>query len=176
MQLLFMLPMILNFSESVADTWTRHLIFYLAQIISYYFLDNFISNEEGGDKANIKPNQTLMVVPFIFKAETPLAKWFEYLTDQGIEHFLTLPLLFWTVTMVRIKSVYLTNTNVKKFIYWTVTATTALTVAHMGEFLIESQKFFPVFEGETFEIIEHGLYIVGLFCFWFGLTKLPATK
>ncbi len=170
-QLLFLLPMVLNFDESLADTWARHLIFYTAQITLFFFLNSFINFNENKQNFTSKNLTAFTVVPLAASNDSNIFRWFRYITVQGIEHFLALPLLFLTVTMVRLKIINIAQSAKRNFINWTVIGVSTLTMIHVAEFLIESQKLVHV-EESTFELLEHGLFLVGIGCFFIAVLKL----
>lgn len=173
MQILFLLPMVLNFDETATDTWARHIIFYIGQILLFFFLDDLLQIYNKNYDSVGKNTPAFTVIPFAIGTTSPVQKWFHYLTEQGLEHFLPVPLLFLTLTIIRVRYPQVTNTAIKHALNFTIAAAVSITLIHVGEFVVESQHWIPVLEGEVFEILEHGLFLVGLLFFLAGLLKLP---
>lgn len=169
----FILPMVMPFGETRTDTWMKHLLFYNGQFSLYMYLTHLIKSFKPASSENTptKPPPSIAVAALISTQGTE--SWYNFLTDQGLEHFLALPLLFLIVTVIHIQYQYITDQAFKTVLNLCIAACTTLVMIHVGEFVVESQHILPFMEGDPVEITEFIWYFVALILFWFSIKKLP---
>lgn len=151
--------------DRIFDTWFKHGLFYASQIFFLLFLNRF--SEEGGAPPSMPvPASALAAIGAPYASSTP--SFLSFLTEQGLSHFLTLPVFFYLFVQVRIKSMYTDNPNVKKFLRLMFYAMASFMLIHFLEFFIESKRLLPALSGDLMEYLEIGLYLAGLAILWRG--------
>ncbi len=162
----FFLSTILFFPEGRINDWLKHIPFYFGQFLLYLFLVNIIEAYSPIEKKpQSSPQPRLAVLPVGF------VNWFNFLTDQGLQHVITLPLFFLIVTVVRIQYLYIESPAFKTVLNLFMAAGGALVMIHIGEFVVESQGWLPFLE-ELIEIIEFLWYYLALILIGLGVSKL----
>ncbi len=166
------MPMILPFTESHRDMWMKHFFFYTGQVAYYVYLTYLIdlydpstSDKETAPKLTMNPVALLSF--------SSVKSWFSYLTDQGLQHFLTLPFLFLIISIIRTRYPYISDGKLKKALIFCLAAGAVLVMIHVGEFVVESQKWLPMFEGDPIEISEFCWFLLSLLFFGLSLMSLP---
>ncbi|MEK7519723.1 MAG: hypothetical protein AAB581_00550 [Patescibacteria group bacterium] len=181
MFLFFFLSTILFGEEGGRNEWTRHTLFYAGEIFFYLFLVNLIKRYYREDKplgsGFVTTTGTYAAAaggPALVSGSDGIS-WvtgmYEFLTEQGLQHLLTLPLI-----IIIIYSIDVRWTNMSKTLRGVVNpfviAVIGLVAAHVFEFIIESQGFLPILDGEPVEYIEFGCYYFGLIFFAAGMYRL----
>lgn len=173
------------------EEWYKHIPFYLSQIFFYLFLrrivklnfsfnskkvnKNIVERFDEAIKQNILPCLSLSSVSRSSVWQQPLSSvWFKFLTQEGLQHILTLPVLFLIIAIVRIEYFYIESHTLKKILNFFMFAAGMFVMIHISEFLVESQKLLPIIdpEGEFIEMIEFFWFYLGLLFFSFGIRKL----
>jgi hypothetical protein len=159
----FFLSAMLFFPEGRINDWLKHIPFYFGQLLFYFWLENIFgktSRTQAGGLAQA------VVVP----TTGGFIEWFNYLTDQGLQHILTLPFLILIVAVIKVRFGYI-QSNLKTTLNILLLAATALTMIHVGEFVVESQNWLP-FLVEWIEQIEFLWYYLALGLFALGVKRL----
>lgn len=162
----FFLSTVLFFPEGRINDWLKHIPFYFGQFFLYLFLANIIEAYSPiSKKPQSSPQPQLALIPGGF------SNWFNFLTDQGLQHLITLPFLFLIVTVIRIQYLYIESAAFKSALNLFMLAGTALVMIHMGEFVVENHGWLPFLE-EAIEVIEFLWYYLGLILIGFAVSKL----
>jgi hypothetical protein len=169
-------------SDSRSLLWERHIPVYIGQIWFYLFITEFskkyieIETAEVKDKGFVLKQNILVLLPIV--AFVSGFSWFQYLTDEGLPHILTLPLFVVVFSLTRLRIAVYESTYIKAVRYFTAAAG-ALILIHVSEFIMESQKMFPSldrFKGD-FEFV---WYLLGAFFYFIALRsyfrQLKTTK
>ncbi len=158
--------------DRIFDTWFKHGLFYASQIFFLLFLNRF-SDEESLPPAAMPPIPAVLsagAIPYAYSTSTP--SFLSFLTEQGLSHFLTLPMFFYLFVQVRIKSIYTDSADVKRFLRHMFYAMASFMLIHFLEFFIESKRLLPALSGEPMEYIEMSFYLLGIALLWFGFRSL----
>lgn len=173
MILFFIFPMVLPFGETRTDTWMKHLLFYSGQFSLYMYLTHLIESYKPKTENEAAPQTPPIAAAAGIMSLHGTETWYNYLTDQGLEHFLTLPLLFLIMTVIRIQYHYIADRAFRGALNLCIVACCALVMIHVGEFVVESQHLMPFMEGEPIEITEFMWYFIALILFFISVKKLP---
>lgn len=173
--LLFFLSSTLFFSEEgLANDWTKHSLFYIGQLFFYFFLSNLIKsyfkNEEIKEDS-ARRGAGHAVAPAVIAVPLSFTDWFSFLTQQGLQHILTVPIFLLIVTIVRIQYLSIESKHFKQALNLFLWAALALLLIHIGEFMIESQELIPSL-AEKSEFIEFLWFYLGMLLFYMGMKKL----
>ena len=191
MMLLFFLLSTLFFNHTGAlNDWLKHILFYIGQFFFYLFLYYLIrfyfrkkeqkesSQHEhadatqtpaAGDEARIKQPSIPSTMAAGFGIST--IDWFAFLTEQGLQHILVLPIFFLIVIIVRVQYLSIESAHFKQALNLFLWAGLNLMMIHTGEFFIENQNFIP-FLTDKIETIEFLLFYLGILFLNLGMKKL----
>lgn len=179
----FFLSMVPLSANNILDTWLKHIMFYIGQFFFYLFVVALIA---GYDKSSNNAFETstpknpftggkggvVAVAGMTSMTYLGVREWIEFITDQGIQHILTLPLLLLIITTIEIRYIFVTSKTFRSMLNTFVLAATSLMAIHFMEFIVESQELIPLLDGNPSEILEFGLYYLGLFFFIRGVSQL----
>ncbi len=160
----FFLSTILFFPEGRINDWLKHIPFYFGQLLFYLWLENIFgktSRTQAGGLAQA------VAVP----TTGGFIEWFNYLTDQGLQHIITLPFLILIVAAVRVRFGYIASSHLKTTLNIILLAAASLTMIHVGEFVVESQAWLPFLES-SIEVIEFLWYYLALGLFAISVKRL----
>ena len=165
MLIFFFLSTMLFFPEGRINDWLKHIPFYIGQFLFYLWLES-IFGKVSQSQSQTKEVAAAAALP----ATGGLVDWFNFLTDQGLQHIITLPFSILIIAIIRVRFTYI-STHLKSTLNILILAAISLTMIHVGEFVVESQAWLPFLE-EWIEIIEFLWYYLGLGLFAFGVKKL----
>lgn len=179
----FFLSTVLFGADSLSDTWLKHILFYIGQFFFYLFVVALIagydkSSNDAFDVSTAKNPFTgdgrgaLAVAGMTSMTDSGVGDWIDFITDQGIQHMLTLPLLLLIITTVEIRYVFVTSKAFRSVLNTFMFAAAALMTIHLMEFIVESQKLIPFLDGDLNEVLEFIWYYFGLFFFVRGIFLL----
>lgn len=171
---LFILSTALSFSQGRLNDWIRHIPFYGGQLVLFLLVKELII--EYGNKKN---NSSQQVVPALFLGGSSyfgIGDFISYLTDQGIQDILTLPLTILVGMYVWVRYPYIENASLKKALLFFVSGGSLLTLIYVLEFFIDAQNIMPFLVGFPLTISGFALYYLALFCFGMGVGKLSYQK
>lgn len=164
----FFLSTILFFPEGRINDWNKHIPFYIGQLLFYFWIESIF------DKPTQSQSQTKTVAAAAaIPATGGFVEWFNFLTDQGLQHVITLPFLILIIAIIRVRFAYI-PTHLKSTLNILIVAALSLTIIHVGEFVVESQNWLPFLE-EWIEIIEFLWYYLALGLFAIGVKRLAKT-
>lgn len=176
--LLFFLFSTLFFNEKGGlNDWLKHVLFFIGQFFFYLFLSYIIrlyfkkeeqkesSQHERADMPHIPP--PAMTAGFGIST----TNWFAFLTEQGLQHILVVPIFFLIVIVVRVQYLSIESAHFKKVLDLFLYAATSLLMIHVGEFLVENQKLISSLT-DKIELIEFLLFYLGMLFFYLGMKKL----
>lgn len=169
MLIFFFLSTILFFPEGRINDWNKHIPFFIGQILFYFWLENIFKQPS----TNQVQNQTNVHVVG-FTATGGLVEWFNFLTDQGLQHIITLPFSVLIVTIIKVRFSYIQSAYLKNTLNIFTLAIISLTMIHIGEFVVESQAWLPFLES-SIEVIEFIWYYLALSLFAIGIKRLAQT-
>lgn len=165
MLIFFFLSTMLFFPEGRVNDWLKHIPFYIGQFLFYLWLESIF-----GNPSQSQSQTKTIVAAAALPATGGFVDWFNFLTDQGLQHVITLPFSILIIAIVRVRFAYI-PTHLKSTLNILVLAALSLTMIHVGEFVVESQAWLPFLE-EWIEIIEFLWYYLALGFFAFGVKKL----
>lgn len=166
----FFLSTILFFPEGRINDWMKHLPFYVGQLFFYFFLSSLLSEYTPPNNSVPSPKPivptTQIAASFIGSG---IDEWFNFLTDQGLQHFLAVPLFLLVMMNIQIHFPSIKDAIFRRILTIFLIAGTCLTMIHLGEFIVEAQDWMPFLEGNPIEIIEFIWYYSAVILFIFGL-------
>lgn len=182
MLLFFFLSTILFAHESLLDTWIKHILFYIGQFFFYLFIVSLISYYEKPTSnqhtslfsKNLfsTKDKSLVALGVTSMTNSGIKDWIDFITDQGIQHMLALPLLLLIITTIEMKYIFLKSNALRAALNTFMFAAAALMLIHLMEFIVESQKLLSFLDGDINEILEFCWYFLGLFFFVRGIYQL----
>jgi hypothetical protein len=158
-------------SDSRSLLWERHIPVYIGQIWFYLFITEFskkyieIETAETKQTGTVMKQNLLVLLPII--AFVSGFSWYQYLTDEGLPHILTLPLFTIVFSLTRLRIAVFESTYIRAVRYFTFAAG-ALILIHVSEFILESQKMFPKLDAYMGDF-EFVWYALGAFFYFIGL-------
>lgn len=171
---LFILSTALSFSQGRLNDWIRHIPFFGGQLVLFLLVKELIY--EYADKKN---NSLKQVVPSLFLGGSSyfgIDDFISYLTDQGIQDILTLPLTILVGMYVWVRYPYIQNAALKKALLFFVGGASLLTLIYVLEFFIDAQNLVPFLADFPLKLSGFVLYYLALFCFGMGVGKLSYQK
>lgn len=161
---LFVLSSALSFSSAQLNDWIAHVPFYGGQLVLFLLVKELIS--EYGRKRE--------AASWIIGggAYFGVNDWISYLTDQGIQDILTLPLTILAVVYVGVRFQYIENKSLKKALVFFLLGASSLTMVYVINFFVEAQGVLPFLSGLPIQIIGFVLFYISLFLFALGIGKL----
>lgn len=162
----FLLSAVLFFPEGAMSEWAKHSLFYLGQVLFYFFLNRLIA------KRITTPARPTSALPTLAAAGAPV-EWFTFITDLGLQHIITLPFLFLIITFIRIQYSFVSSSAIKPMLNIFMLAGFFLTMIHVGEFVVESLGLFPMLEGNPIEITEFFWFYMAMGTYWYAISLLP---
>lgn len=170
MLIFFFLSTILFFPEGKINDWIKHVPFYIGQILFYFWLESIFNQPSQGQ------SQTkTMAQAGVLSAAGGFTEWFNFLTDQGLQHVITLPFTILIIAIMKVRFAYIESSHLRFTLNIFILAVLSLTMIHVGEFVVESQNWLPFLE-EWIEIIEFLWYYLGLGLFAIGVKRLAKTS
>lgn len=177
---LFFLP-----EDGAAAEWLRHLPFYIGQVLFVIFVTYIIryhyelpestAERTPLDKSGQLPTSlAAMSLPFL--SLEGIGSGLRILTDEGMQHFLTLPIFLVVLAVVRAQFPYIHSKGVRQALKFFTWAAGALTMIHISEFIVENQELIPFLEGDPIELIEFFWFYLALFLFVVGIKRLPSIE
>jgi len=161
---LLLMSQIISYPDERVYEWVSHIPFYISQVCFYHLLDTLIKR---------------YVAFASMKHATPLTKsrisafgLFPFLTDQGLQHILALPLFFLIFTMVRIRLLVIKSQNLQTIMSRYVIAGLCFAMIHVAKFLIENQKIVSFVSDAHMEIFGATCFCIGLFYMYLAASKL----
>lgn len=179
MLICYLTSTILFFLEGTRNEWLKHLPFYTGQIFFYLFLSALLAKKYRFEKT-LKTRVSLLPLFFIVANNPPkdiqthadiTNGWLEFVTTQGLQHMLTLPFFVLIASTVRVYSREIPR-KLRPIGNYFLLAGLALTMIHIGEFLVESHGLFPKLNGDPIEVIEIGWFWVASGLLFVALNKL----
>jgi len=166
----FFLSTVLYFPEGVLNDWYKHVPFFTGQILFYFFLQEVIRFYS---ESNPTSRGEVYVAAGVSGAASTvgIADWFSFITEEGLQHIITLPLLLMVVIFSRLHFGSIKSKSVKHILNICIFAGFFLTVIHVGEFVVEAQGLLPMLES-SIEIIEFLWYYLALIMFGVSIHKL----
>lgn len=176
MILSFFSSTILFFPEGRINDWIKHVPFFIGQLFLYYFLSSLLTKYTHAETAPSTPRPTVPAsgAPFSVGALAATDDWFNFLTDQGLQHFLAVPLFFVIVTNIRLHYPQIRSALFRSILNLSLLAGASLTMIHLGEFIVESQHLLSFLEGDPIEIIEFLWYYAACVLFFIMLKKMSS--
>ena len=179
----FLLSAVLFSNDNVLGTWLKHALFYIGQFFFYLFMVALITdhNKSSGDAFETSAPKNpftnggrgaLTAAGMTSMTDSGTGYWIDFITDQGMQHMLTLPLLLFVIMAIEIRYIFVTSKAFRSVVNAFMLAAAALMTVHLMEFIVESQGLMPFLEGDPIEILEFGWYYLGLFFFARGIFKL----
>lgn len=150
----------LLYPENEVGNWLRHIPFYMGQIVFYFFLRRIITVYEnvGGE------SEDSLAPPKEFTHQiVGTWGWASFLTQQGLQHILTVPLFFLVLTTVQIYKGIVRSPYLKSCLHLLLIASCFLTMIHIQEFVVHSQHWITFIHHEVLQYLE---------LFWFGSALL----
>lgn len=169
MLIFFFLSTILFFPEGKINDWLKHIPFYIGQFLFYLWLESIFGKTNSQSQSQTKVVAQAATLP----AAGGLAEWLNFLTDQGLQHIITLPFSILIIAIIKVRFDYI-PTHLKSTLNILILAVLSLTMIHVGEFVVESQAWLPFLES-SIEVIEFLWYYLALGLFAFGVKKLAQT-
>lgn len=184
---IFTASLVIFSGEGLIYEWSWHVCFYSAQVIFYFFIVELINSfhvreESENQHPNIEPANMIILGMSMAKgmetAKNPvgLRDWFAFLTDQGLQHIITIPLFFLIITLIKIQRAYIQTPQYRSILNIFLVGEAMLVMIHVGEFLIESQKLIPQLNGYPNEILEFVWFIMAILSFALGVKKLSSLQ
>ncbi len=167
MLIFFFLSTMLFFPEGRVNDWLKHLPFFIGQLLFYFWLVSIFGKSS---QPKTKGTAHAVAVP----ATGGFTEWFNYLTDQGLQHIIALPFLILIIAVVRVRYAYIQSSYLKSTLNLLLLAAGFLTMIHVGEFVVESQGWLPFLE-KWIEQIEFVLYYLAIGLFAIGIKRLAKT-
>lgn len=168
MLIFFFLSTILFFPEGRINDWNKHIPFYIGQLLFYFWVASIFGKSSQGQ------SETKTMVAAALPATGGFLEWFNFLTDQGLQHVITLPFLILIIAIIRVRFAYIQTAYLRSTLNILIAAALCLTMIHVGEFVVESQNWLP-FLVEWIEIIEFLWYYLALGLFAIGVKRLAKT-
>lgn len=158
MILCFFLSRLTFVEDELVKEWAKHLPFYVGQVFCYLFLLRLAYPPDSGNDNT--ENGTMTAAGTAIRATIVIPwNWIAYATEQGLEHILTLPLMLLIVAGIRAHFPFIAAHPRRQLVItgflW---AMLPLTMIHMGEFAVESQRWIPQLE-PIIEQLETVLYL-----------------
>lgn len=180
----FMAPRISDFPIPLWGTWIKHGIFYVGQLFFFLFIRRVIAvynptPQEIDAPSSQQPFSTLAVVAGAQAAtstSTTSVNWMQYLTQQGMQHILGLPIFFMIASLIRVQYAFIASALLKSVLNKMLLAAFCLTMLHVTEFTIESQHWFPLAPEVGQERIEHLWHFAAQFVFALTYHHWPKLK
>ncbi len=170
MLVFFFLSTILFAKDSMLDTWLKHIVFFIGQFLFYIFLTAVIAfhtKKSAGASSWGTGEKSFLAgmagIPLAMQSEA--MDWIEFITDQGVQHILALPLFFLIIATIELRYFFITSPAFRSLLNMFMFAAGSLVMIHAMEFIVESQGFIPALEGDPIEIMEFGWFYLGLFFF-----------
>jgi hypothetical protein len=131
------------------------------------FSKKYIEIETSGvkDKGTVLKQNLVILVPLF--AVISGYSWYQYLTDEGLPHILTLPLFVIVFSLTRLRIAVFESSYIRTVRYFTAGAG-ALIFIHVNEFILESQKVFPALDRYKGDL-EFIWYVIGVIFYYVGL-------
>ncbi len=166
MLIFFFLSTMLFFPEGRVNDWLKHIPFFIGQFLFYLWLESIF-----GKSAQNKFQTQGMAQVAVLPATGSFTEWFNFLTDQGLQHIIVLPFYMLIMAVISVRFAYIQSTPLRSTLNLLMLAALFLTMIHIGEFVVESQAWLPFLEN-WIEIIEFLLYYLALGFFALGIKKL----
>ncbi len=174
---LFFLASTFFFGEEGAfNEWAKHILFFAGQLFFYLFVYYLIrfhvaeqENKRDFDRPTAPPGA--FVAGAVLPIQSGLGEWFSFLTEQGLQHILTVPILLLTVAVVRVQYLVLESKAFKSALNIFLWASASFVAIHVGEFMVESQNIIPSLT-DTIEYIELLFFYIGILLLFLGIKKL----
>jgi hypothetical protein len=131
------------------------------------FSKKYIEIETSGikDKGTVLKQNLIILVPLF--AIISGYSWYQYLTDEGLPHILTLPLFVIVFSLTRLRIAVFESSYIRTVRYFTAGAG-ALILIHVNEFILESQKVYPALDRYKGDL-EYIWYAIGIIFYYIGL-------
>lgn len=168
----FFVSTIFYFPEGVLNDWYKHIPFYAGQILFYFFIQEVIQHY-GNSKVPSRENWYHIVAagaPVTVSHE--FVDWFTFVTLEGLQHIITLPLYILIVVFARLHFGSIKSDSLKHVLNICILAGFFLTIIHVGEFIVEAQGLLLFLDGNPIEIIEFLWYYVALLLFGLSIHTL----
>lgn len=155
----------------IAEEWAKHLLFYTGQVFSFGFLHSMIEYyrsrhlTDEGTAPSIKPS-SYGIIPVVGASSLT-----NFLTEQGLQHFLVLPITFLITTYISVKKSILESQDFRDTLDFFMAALFAFAMVHFFELAVESQKWLPSLEPFQ-EFIEFGWFFIGYALCGIGLARV----
>lgn len=171
----FFLSTVLFFPEGNINDWLKHIPFYVGQFLFYLFIKgviNFYLNQEKKSSSLVSSSiLPQVVIVNVASDQLEFTHWFDFLTEQGLQHIITLPFLFLIISVIRVRYIYIQSKAFIAVLNFFMFAATLLTLIHVGEFVVESQQWLPFLEN-SIEYVEFILFYLALLFLWLAIQKL----
>jgi hypothetical protein len=172
--LVFFLSSMLFFGgEGALWEWVKHVFFYAGQIFFYFFIRDTIRAHLKTKNTDLPHLRAGFALPVFFQDWKKLAV---YVTEQGIQHFLAVPIYFAVSSIIYAQKSLIASSNVRKTLRFFEFAMLSFVMIHVGEFFVETHGLFPVLEGDPIEGVEFFWYFLSMFLIIFGVKRLAETR
>ncbi|OGD31832.1 hypothetical protein A3C91_00200 [Candidatus Azambacteria bacterium RIFCSPHIGHO2_02_FULL_52_12] len=161
----FFLSTILFSDADTIGEWDKHLLFYAGQLFLFFFMTALVKG-----KTNVGGGLAGFVLPFSFSDTT--RDFFGYITEQGVQHLITIPFAVIAVTTISSRLIVAEAPDTKPAIRFFFLALFSFAMIHTAEFFIESQGFFPFLDGTGVEMMEFLFYYLALLSLSAGLKEM----
>lgn len=182
--LLFFLSSTLLFNENeigALHDWLKHVLFFIGQFFFFLFLyyitrfyfrkkeqEEFSQQERTGAPQTPPPSApSAMAAGFGINA----IDWFAFVTEQGLQHILVLPIFFLIVIIIRVQYLSIESRHFRQSLNLFLWAGLSFMMIHTMEFIIENQNLIPLLT-DKIELIEFLLFYLGMFFLSLGMKKL----
>jgi hypothetical protein len=118
-------------TDHFANEWFRHGLFYIAQLLFYFFLLSLVRIDE--DEGENKPVMPEMPAAF------PFFGWMQYMTQNGLSDILTVPFFILSFSYFWAKRLFIEYSSIRKALWWFMSGFAVLIFSHIVEFYSESQ-------------------------------------
>lgn len=170
----FLFSALLFWPEGVVSEWLKHIPFYIGQFWLYLFL-HYLTQTLAHDSKKIitiLDKKLERVAHGVMMANAGGNSWFTLITEQGLQHILTVPLMCAITALTVLRLGDIAASMVRRSIVVFLISGAAFMMIHFGEFVVEAQGWLPILEGEPIEIIEFVWYFTGMGLSFYGLTLL----
>lgn len=157
---------IMDIPIPIIGTWIKHSIFYLGLVFFYFFVTRIIKiyghTQAHTSVTPVTPVLAYSVTHFLQTNNQNPHSWAQFITGQGLQHILGLPIFFMVTALIKVQYNFITSNCLKPILDKLIIAAFLLTMLHVSEFVIESQKWLALTSYQL-DVLEHAWFF-SAFC------------
>lgn len=172
---LFFLSVALFFPQGNINEWARAIPFFAAQFILYLVATEFVQMQSDSSQSTTNSSVELFIFG-IPQSYFGISDWFDYLTRQGFQYILSLPLAILVTAYILIRLPYLSDVRIRNTLLVSIMGLGLLTFNQLVVFVVKSQQLLPIFNGLPLYIFEFVCFYIAIGFFGIGIYLLPTIK